>query len=417
MVDTGVARRLAAVGGRVVPLAFGLLLDLVERDRRAAVTRRLARIAEDLGGAFHKAAQLLATRSDLLSEPQRVVLGRLCDRATPDPYPRIRHVVESTLSARQLGLLAAVDPVPAACGSVAQIHHARLSRDGRRIVLKVRRPGVAERFRADLRIIRALVQIANRIPAMATYPLATAVDQLETAIMGQLDFAAEARTQRFFCEAFAGSPDIAVPAIIDELCGEEVIAMDLVECGLRIDSPSLTEGAQARAVRTALRALYAMIFRHGLVHCDFHPGNLLVTPEGRLVLLDFGYTAVLVERDRRAFAELMLAVSFNDPHSAARIVADSGTPLVGPVNMGELADDLGRILEEMSGASADRFHIVRFVLELFAVQRRHAILGDPGFTMAIMSLLAVEGLLRTALPDLDFQREAVGYLAEALGEC
>lgn len=417
MGDPEARRRLIVIGGRIAHLACGLFVDALIRSgqqRRVAVAGRLAATCEALGGAFHKAGQVLATRSDLLGDYHRAAFARLCDNATPDPYSRIYWVIESALPPRRRALIAAIDPVPIACGSVAQIHRARLAHDDRRIALKVRRPGVAKRFRADLTIAHAVARTANRFQRLATYPLVGAISQLEIAVVGQLDFVAEARAQRFFCDAFASWPEVVVPNIIDELCSDELIGMELIESGRRIDDPDLSTEVRVPALRTALRCLYAMIFRHGRLHCDLHPGNLLVTRDGKLALLDFGYIAVLPERERRAFAELFLAVSLNDPYGAARVVANMGTSVVESICVDKLADDLSKILDEVSGTTAERFQITSFVVTLFEVQRRYGLRGDPGFTMAIMSLLTIEGLLKTYTPTLDFQREAIGYVSEAL---
>ncbi|MGW4397093.1 ABC1 kinase family protein [Amycolatopsis nivea] len=406
-----------AITARTVELAGWLGLDLLTtapEQWKPAALRRLTATVDDLGGAVHKVAQILSTRPDVLGPGERAVLGRLCDTATPDPYSEVQRTLQIALSSAQRDLLADVDRSPIACGSVAQVHRARLVTDNRQIVLKVRRAGAGDRFRADLSIMTALARALSLLPRFAAYPVVSASAELATAILAQCDFAAERQTQRLFREAFAGQPEVLVPGIIDDLCGDGVIAMDLVENAVRIDAPDLDEKARTQALRAALRALYAMIFRHGLVHCDFHPGNLLVTPDGQVAVLDFGYTAAIPERGRRMLAKLLFAVTCHDAEGVAQLVADLAPAAVAPRTVARLAAELDPVLDGAAGATAGCFQLTRFAMELFDLQRRHGLRGDPAFTMAIVSLLSVEGLLKTYLPDLDFQREAIGYLAEAL---
>jgi len=155
--------------------------------------------------------------------------------------------------------------------------------------------------------------------------------------------------------------------------------------------------------------LYRMIFEPGIVHCDFHPGNLLATASGDLVVLDFGYVATVPDETRRRFREFFLAIALADAELAARVIVETAEA-GAPPDPAALEDDLHELLQRVHGASAAEFQVAGLVAGLFEIQRSHGIRGTPAFTTTILALVSYEGLLKLFEPSLDFQREAMPYV-------
>jgi ubiquinone biosynthesis protein len=206
-----------------------------------------------------------------------------------------------------------------------------------------------------------------------------------------------------------------VPYVLPELTSEGAIAMEYIADTLPIDDPELDPLVRARALRVGLRALYEMIFIQGFLHCDYHAGNLRVTSTGQLVLLDCGYVATLTSEARGLFGDFFLAIALNDAQLATRVtlaLADTKAPC----EVASLERELAGLIDAVHGIAPRDFQITEFVLSLFEIQHRHHLQPSADFTMAIMALLSYEGLLKTYVPELDFQREAMPYLVRAADE-
>jgi ubiquinone biosynthesis protein len=241
-----------------------------------------------------------------------------------------------------------------------------------------------------------------------------AIRLLADAVGGHLDLATEAALQKRLSEDLADRSDVIVPRPHLDLSNSSMLVMDHVGAARRIDDRGLDPRLQRAAALSALRALYTMLFDGGLVHCDLHPGNMLVTSEGTLVLIDVGYASQLDDDQQTAFAELFKAMALADAGGVADVVVQTATRLPKRLDFDALVSDLDEIVSRAAGQTAEQFNVAGFVTKLFAVQRRHAIVASPGFTMGIVALVTLEGLLKQLTPTLDFQREAMPFVLRRL---
>lgn len=376
--------------------------------RSIPAARNLAQILGDAGGGYIKIAQVLSVRPDLLPAAVRQPLGILCDHVPADELEDDDLTADDTwigenwTQSTEYRLLA--------CGSVGRVYLAHLPEPVGQVIFKVRRRNACKLLCSDMAVAIRVSRLAPLIPAMRALPVRAGMAELREAVVGQIDFTAEAAAQDYFYGVFAEKPDIIVPKLLSARCTDDVIAMEYIQGARRIDDPCLEPAQRRKALVAALRVLFEMIFVHGWINCDFHPGNLLVTDDGRLGLIDFGLMARLDHQSQDALAQLLLAVALTDGTLAANAVLAEAENVPPYIDSIRFEHDLAEAVQAVSGASVQQFQVAQFAHSLFEIQRRHGIRGSAGLAMAITSLLTIEGLLKSFAPDLDFQREALPYL-------
>jgi ubiquinone biosynthesis protein len=176
-------------------------------------------------------------------------------------------------------------------------------------------------------------------------------------------------------------------------------------------------GAQRASSRaaliSALNSLYRMIFVVGLIHCDLHGGNLHFLPGDRVVLVDFGFVADFSYEDRLRFAEFFYSMVANDGERAAEITLELASFVSPRLERKAFEAEVVSLVDSVAGRPAQEFLVAEFVASLFDIQRRHGVQGTVAFTMAIVSLLVFEGMVRQVDPNLDFQARAKPFILRA----
>lgn len=372
----------------------------------------LAGLLQSLGPLFVKGGQLLATRTDLIHPQVAAALSTLHAAVRPDSWERIAGELQRSLPAPWSAVFSEVDPVPIAAGAIAQVHRAVL-RDGRRVVLKIRRPAVEEFLSVDLALMASLVAWIQQLPGLGGVPVAEAFVLISDLLRRQADFAHEAGAMAEIAGNFAGSSTVLVPRAIEGLCGESLITMETMGPLNRLSAELLQGRSHDVAVRCT-RALFQMIFTDGCVHGDMHPGNVWCSSRGEIVLLDFGMVARLRREERLDFVDFFLGFVRGEADTCAGVVMRTASRVPATLDRSSLVGDIGTILRRYAGRVASEFQVSRFVLELFDVQRRHGIHSTAEFVIPILSILSLEGTLKTLAPALDFQSEARPFLIGAL---
>jgi ubiquinone biosynthesis protein len=384
------------------------------QDTLIEVGECMASTFELLGGAYLKIGQILSTRTDILCERLVAPLQRLQDSLPQLPAETIRGVVERSLGIPVATLFRSFDPVPIGSASIAQVHRAVLRDCGTEVAVKVRRPGTDRLITVDSHLFLALTRAISSLPPFRGIPVNEAAYDVMEAIRAQVSFRTEAERHRLFFGLFEGGVPICVPRLMDRYCTDEVLVMEYLPNLIRITAAGLNDKIHRDAVIAGLNGLYKMLFVAGLVHGDLHPGNILVGADGRVVVLDFGFSTVMSPLERRGFAEFFLSIALGDGETAARILLQTALRVPVDLRQIEFEGDIDQLVRQSSGLTAGNFLIASFVNSLFTIQKKHRIYGSPRFTMAILSLAVYEGIIRNRCADLDFQREAMPTLLLAL---
>jgi predicted unusual protein kinase regulating ubiquinone biosynthesis (AarF/ABC1/UbiB family) len=317
--------RAFVIFGRLLPFVLAFMWDrrrflVLGRPRRRDPERhrlraeRLTATLAELGPTFIKLAQVFAARADILPEPYLSAIATLTDQVPPLPPGVAERVVREELG-RDVGqLFGRFEPEPLAAASLGQVH--RASYAGREVVVKVLRPGVEEVVGEDLDVSFRILFLLNLLfPNHRTRAITAIVSEFSKRIRDELDFREEARNAAMLRRNFQTEPRVIVPEVVTELVSRRVLVLEYVE-GTRIDRlhERLASGELdlQRLVETVVDAYIKMMLEDGVFHADPHAGNLLIDPQGRLVLLDFGMV-LQVERDtRRRLVETVLAAARQD---------------------------------------------------------------------------------------------------------
>lgn len=406
-----------------VRLAVGwlaLLITFRGRERRRAwIGSVVLHLFRDLGAAFIKVGQIMSTRPDLVPEHIVRALEHLQDDVGPFPLEAVLATIREDLGRPVAEVFAELSPAPLASASVAQVHKARLP-DGRVVAVKVRRPHVVEVCAFDLEVMRLGARAMALLPSIATLAPTAAVEEFARAIWAQLDFRIEAANNRRFQENFRGHPDVVFPAVYDELSSERLLTMSFVE-GTKILQARGTRADTRHIARVGLDVLMKMIFEDGFVHADLHPGNIFITPDDKLTLLDLGLVGELDAAHRLAFARFFSAWAQRDGDTMARIMYS--------MSPGVTAEDQDRddgfqryraaVIEFVGrywGQRLGDVQLGKVLFDMMSILRRHRVRMNPAFTVVNIAIAVTEGIGKQLDPELDLMAAALPwFLAHPVG--
>jgi len=399
--------RLGEVGAVAARYGLGALLARLGLEGLAdgeggatagSLPERTRRAIEELGPTFVKLGQILATRRDLLPEDWIAELERLHSAAPTLSFEALRGTVETALGRPPEDAFASFDPEPLAAASMAQVHRATL-KDGRAVVLKIRRPGIRRRMEADIRLIAHLAEIAERASGEARRLAPTAlVRQLAEAVLEELDFTHEGRNADRLAADFADDPRVVIPAIHWPFSSERLLVMDYVE-GV---APRSGEALRAAGIDPAVIAdlgadlVLDMVLLNGRFHGDPHPGNLLCLPGNRLALLDLGLIGHVSPRRREEFLRFIHALHGGDPAALADTLAawsgDAGPPRARILAASE------RLVARHSGG---RLVLSALMRDFFSLLRQEGLVLPPDLMLIFKAMITMDGVLVAIQPDFD----------------
>jgi len=321
--------------------------DQAFHERRAAT---LVGALVSLGPTFVKLAQVFASRPDVVPEPYLARLGTLVDSVPFVPFESIEHEIVAAYGRPPREMFESFDHEPLASGSLGQVYRARY--EGRDVVVKVLRPGVEKLIAMDIRAVTRLLDILSAWwsnPHLRGFRVV--VDEFSLRIHEEMDFRQEAANAIAIADRFATNPRVLIPAIETSLTRQRVIVMEFME-GTRVDSLSsrISAGTLSgeRIVESVVEAYIQMMLVDGLFHADPHPGNLLVTDDGRLVLLDFGMVVRVEPEMRRILIRTALAAVSRDASGVIGGFFD-----LGIVEPGTDMTTIHRLVEVLLGMAFD----------------------------------------------------------------
>jgi ubiquinone biosynthesis protein len=357
---------------------------------------------EELGLTFLKFGQVLAMRRDLLPDAYIDELEKLHDQLPALGIDAVRGTIETELGAPLTELYATFSATPLAAATIAQVHEATMH-DGRHVAVKVQRPDLEGMIATDIAALTYLVAMGEGLfPRLRALDLPVLVREFADSLNRETDFLREARSIMIFRTALTDVTDLWIPDVVAERSNGTVLTMEFSN-GERVDLYARQHPeAIPRAINTLVRVMLQTIFEEGVFHADPHPGNVLVLPDGRLSLLDFGMTGELDEPMRDSLTLLLEAVVTGDARGAKEAYLEMAPLGSEKVNRTGLLMDIKAVLKEIHKSDLANVSIGDTFDALLRAGSRHGVHNPPEFFLLTRAFVILEAMIRLLDPDHDY---------------
>jgi ubiquinone biosynthesis protein len=370
---------------------------------------------EKLGPTFIKLGQVVSTRADFVPPAYMEALARLQDHVEPFSFAEVEAIVAVEIGARLSKAFAEFESTPIAAASLGQVHRATL-RDGRRVAVKVQRPHVRERVSEDLEAMQEIAELLDAHTEVGRrYGFAEMVEELRKSLLRELDYRREAANLRRLGEKLREFSRIVVPQPVDDYSTGRVLTMDYIAgrkvtkltalARLDVDGEGLAEDL--------FRAYLQQILVDGFFHADPHPGNVFLTDDGRIALLDLGMTARIGPTLQDRLLKLLLAIAEGQSEKAADTAIQIGDPKESFDEM-RFRRCIAEVVGEQQDLTVSKMQVGRVIMQVKRSAADCAIRVPAELTMLGKTLLNLDLVGRTLAPEFDPNQAIRKYAAETL---
>ena len=364
----------------------------------------LADDLEELGPTFVKVGQLLSTRADLLPPEALRELSRLQDNVEPFPYEDVERIVNEELGVRTSKAFARFDRTPIAAASLGQVHRAAL-RDGREVAVKVQRPNVREQVLKDMETLDEVASfLDNHTETGRRVGLQRMVTELRQSLLRELDYRLEAQNMITIGANLASFPRIVVPQPIGDYSTARVLTMDYIS-GQKITTVSplvLAEANSKELAEELFRAYLQQVILDGIFHADPHPGNVLLTDDKRIALLDLGMVSKLSPELQEELLHFLLAVAECRTEQAADLALRMGERLEG-FDEAAFRKRVAEVIVRSRDAKIGEAPAGQLMLAVAHAAVEAGVRLPNELTLLGKTLLNLDEVGRTLAPDFDVQ--------------
>jgi ubiquinone biosynthesis protein len=370
---------------------------------------------EELGPTFVKLGQILAGRADLFPPEFIAEFEKLHSQVPPVPLALLRPQLVEDLGDQPEMVFARFDPEPMAAASIAQVHRAQL-KDGTEVIVKIRRPGIADTIAADLRLLARLAAVAEaEIPALRPYRPQQLVRELARSLKRELDLASECRNAERIAANMASLPWIVVPRVHWAHTRERVNVQDLI---VGVPGHHLEQLDQNGYDRTLLaqrgaQAVLKMIVQDGVFHADPHPGNVFYLSDNRIAFIDFGMVGRLSARRREELLSLLLGLVERQPQAVADVLIEWTGDEHG-VNLSQLESEIEAFVDQYHGVPLAQLNLGQMLADVTALLREHHLALPSDLALLIKAFITLEGMGRGLDPAFHMANEALPQLRQVV---
>ncbi|WP_426060135.1 ABC1 kinase family protein [Hymenobacter sp. B1770] len=360
---------------------------------------RVRLIIEELGPTFIKLAQAMSNRADLLPQALIDEFEKLQSNVPPFDVAIARQIIEQELGRPITEVFSEFDDTTLGSASIGQVHRARLL-TGEEVVVKVQRPGVREKVRSDLALLHELVRLtAGFLQKQGLSNPQDIVDAFERSMSKELDYTAEARSMEQFRKLYEDYTTFYIPKPFRELSSERILVIEFVSGCKITDKPQLLEWGLSPEVvaETGMDIYLTQIFEFGIFHADPHPGNVLVQPDGTVVLIDFGMVGRLTKQQKYAFAGVFIGMARQDARNMAlsfrRLALTAEIP-----DMRMFESDLSQLIEDFATLDVKEMSMSDLADALQTVIYNYKLQVPGAVFLILRALVILEGIGKVLHP-------------------
>ncbi len=371
--------------------------------------QRIRIVLEDLGPTFVKFGQILSTRPDVLPEPLIIELKQLRSKVRPVPFEEIEPILLTELPSDIEAHFSEFDKPPFACGSIGQVYRATLRSTGEKVAVKVQRPGLVKPIKADIEIIGWLAkQLHDKVEELRPFDLPDIVAETGRGIMQELDFTIEARNAEHFTSLNVNPEEIFAPKVYDEFTTGRLTVTQWID-GVSPGDPSISPEDGVRLAEIGGNSIFHQIVISGFFHADPHAGNILITEDRRVCLIDWGLAGQLTRQMRYFLADLFSAIASSDPEKVVRVVnvMDLGKRRIDDT---KLEKEIGFILRKYQNKFGRNEPVGEIVLELLYVFGQNGITLARDYSLLAKAIVSIEEAGLSLDPKFDIRSIARPYL-------
>ena len=408
-----------AVLSKSALLADEDLADVAEDPVKAPLTNKAVRLRlafQELGPSFIKLGQLLSSRADVLPEPFILELQKLQDQVPALAFDQIEPLLDAAFGSDRKEIFADFSEEPLAAASVAQVHAATLA-SGRKVAVKIIRPGIHKQIRSDIRV---MYFFARRLEAAFEFArmigLTNIVREFERTVFNELDMHIEAGTIDKFARYYQYINEIHIPRVFWDLTSKTILVMEFVE-GVKVDQVEaiVQMGLDPKAIALiGLRSLSKQLMEFGVIHADPHPGNTIVMPDGRVGLVDFGIISHLDREMMEHLAHLFLGYAAHDYDLVMEALIGAGLLDDTHVRLDQFRSDLKEISEPFYGRSLQTISVKDVYDQIIGLVMDYQIQLPRNLLLLFKTLIQTERLGKILGSDAGILQVIRPYAAELL---
>ena len=378
---------------------------------------RIKMVVEELGPTFIKFAQVLSNRPDVLPIQLIKEFEKLQDQVNPIPFSEILELIEQETGLKKVQLFDWLEEEPVGSASIGQVHKAKL-RTGELVAVKVQKPGIKKIINTDLDILREFIKSTEGyfVKNGVVNPLEV-LDTFRKTIQKELNYRIEAKNIIDFTKIAAKLKNIEIPKVLQEYSTEQLLITTFLEGCKIIDVDQLDEWGvnKKEIIENGFSAYVKQIFSFGIFHADPHPGNILVTKEGQINLVDFGMMGRMSNSMRTDFSGIFIGIANQDPRTVAinlyQLAIDSRID-----DFKELEFDISLMLEEIGSLDNESMELSRISDQLQQLIYKHRVRLPGSIFMVLRALIILEGIKKQLHPELDIFKIIKPYSGRLLRE-
>jgi ubiquinone biosynthesis protein len=370
---------------------------------------------EELGPTFVKLGQILAGRADLFGPEWIAEFEKLHSHVPAVPLADLRPQLREDLGDEPEVVFKRFDTEPLAAASIAQVHRAQLH-SGAEVIVKIRRPGIADTIAADLRLLGRLAALAEeQLPWLKPYRPQHLVKELAKSLQRELDLASECRNAERIARNMADMPWIVVPQVHWDHTRERVNVQDFIDGIAGNHLEALQDNGHDRRLlaQRGAQAVLKMIVEDGLFHADPHPGNVFYLPDNRIAFIDFGMVGRLSVKRRGELLALLLGLVERNPQAVADVLLD-WTGDGSNADIDALEAEIEAFVDQYYGVPLSQLSLGGMLADVTTILREHRLALPSDLALLIKAFITLEGLGRGLDPDFHMAEEALPLLRKVM---